>query len=136
MESAVRCPAVAQIALRGAGTSDGDEEKDVRERALPFARLLADVVESTRDLAGADPRLLVSVIVGPILYYVAALPTYLGPQADDLLAPERVAALRQAARQLGTERIAIECHGETGKACVGRDGSRTGGARNPTRIAP
>jgi len=100
IDSIARQPAIAQIALRNAGTTDVDEAKEVRDRALPFAQLIMDVVVSGAESAvEIDYRLLVSMIVGPILYYFAALPTLLGPQADDTLALERIRALHDAVTQ-------------------------------------
>lgn len=99
IDSIVGRPALAQIALQAAATTDPEQEKDARTRALPFAELIAGLIEPEVDAAGAalgvDYRLLASTIVGTVLYYVSAIPTFLGPQTDDHLAPERIEALKR-----------------------------------------
>jgi AcrR family transcriptional regulator len=92
----VEHPEAAQIALRVAATADPEQEKDARDRSEPFERLiLSAYAEIFPSGDSTDALLHTSAIVGTVLYYVAGLPTFAGPPAEDPLSPERVARLRE-----------------------------------------
>jgi len=92
----VEHPEAARLALRAAATPDPQEEKDARTRSEPFKRLVLSACEAmVPDLDSTDIALLVSGIVGTVLYYVAGLPTFAGPPDEDPLSPKRIAKLKR-----------------------------------------
>ncbi len=97
----VEHPEAAQIALRVAATADPEEEKRAREHSEPYERLILSTFKAAiPDADPADAQLLTSAIAGTVLYYVAGLPTFVGPASRDPLAPERVAQLKELMRDI------------------------------------
>jgi hypothetical protein len=95
-------PALARIAWREASTDDPALREELRVRAAPFFRLLSRVLaEGERSGAfqpiRSDPFHFVSVLAGTLLFYVAALPTFVAELPSDHLAPERLERLERDA---------------------------------------
>ena len=107
-----RRPAAARIALLEAATPDPELRAEIQERAAPFLELFATVLEEgvragEIDPIGSNPFHFLSAVGGAIIFYVAALPTFVRDLPDDHLAPEHVDALKRdvlaiAQRLLGT----------------------------------
>lgn len=105
-------PAAARIALLEAATPDPELRREIQSRAAPFLELFAMVLEEgvrakEIDPIGSNPFHFLSAIGGAIIFYVAALPTFVADLPDDHLAPEHVQALKRdvlaiARRLLGT----------------------------------
>ncbi len=105
----VAYPEAAQIALRSAATADPEEEKDARERSEPFKNLVLSAFASVvPDADPAEALLQTSAVVGTILYYVAGLPTFVGPSGHDPLSPERVARLKELVSAIVAQTATIE----------------------------
>jgi AcrR family transcriptional regulator len=93
-------PALARIAWREATTDDPALREELRTRARPFLRMLSRVL-SEGERSGAirpirsDPFHFVSAIAGTLLFYVAALPTFVPDLPYDPLAPEQMERLER-----------------------------------------
>jgi AcrR family transcriptional regulator len=93
-------PAAAYVTLREAATTDPQRREEVRAQAAPFLELLGMVFEEG-ERAGAirpirsDPFHFVSAVAGAIVFYVAALPTFVAELPSEHLAPERVETLKR-----------------------------------------
>jgi TetR/AcrR family transcriptional regulator len=97
-----RRPAAARITLREASADDPSVRAEVRARAAPFLALLTRVFEEG-ERSGAlrpirsDPFHFVSALAGTILFYVAALPSFVPSLPYDHLAPGPLAELERDA---------------------------------------
>jgi AcrR family transcriptional regulator len=93
-------PAAAQIALREAASSDPEIRAEVRARSAPVLELVTTILEEGQR-AGVlrpvrpDALHFVSAIAGTLLFYVAALPTFVAELPYDHLSGEQMAGLKR-----------------------------------------
>jgi len=92
-----RHPTAARLALRESIGSDPQVREEIQAQARPFLSLLEMIFEEG-ERSGAfrplrsDPLHLVSAVAGATLFYVAALPTFVGELPYDLLSREQLEA--------------------------------------------
>lgn len=100
VEYVARRPAAAQIALREAATTDPEIRAEVRSRAAPLLELVTAILEEGQR-AGVlrpvrpDALHFVSAVAGTLLFYVAALPTFVADLPYDHLSREQMAGLER-----------------------------------------
>lgn len=107
-------PASARIALLEAGTSDPELRAVIQDQAKPLLDVFTTVLEEgvrTGEIQpiSSDPFRFLSAISGAVVFYVAALPTFVTDVRGDHLAPARTAALKRDALAI-TRRLL--CQGE------------------------
>lgn len=100
VDYAARHPEAAHITLREAATTDPELRADIRAQSAPFLALLAQVfAEGERKGVlrpiRTDPFHFVSALAGTLVFYVAALPTFVPDLPYDHLAPEQVEVLKR-----------------------------------------
>jgi AcrR family transcriptional regulator len=105
-------PALARIAWREASTDDPALREELRVRAAPLFRLLSRVLaEGERSGAlqpiRSDPFHFVSALAGTVLFYIAALPTFVSELPSDHLAPERLERLERDALSITRRLLGI-----------------------------
>lgn len=92
-----RHPIAARLALRESVSSDATIREEIRVQSKPFLILL-DMIFEEGERSGvfrplrADPLHFVSTVAGSTLFYVAALPTFVGELPYDLLCQEQLEA--------------------------------------------
>jgi AcrR family transcriptional regulator len=90
-------PTAARLALRESLNSDSNIREEIQVQARPFLSLL-DMIFEEGQRSGvfrplcADPLHFVSTVAGSTLFYVAALPTFVGDLPYDLLCEEQLEA--------------------------------------------
>lgn len=90
-------PAVARLALRESMSSDSKIREEIQAQSQPFLSLL-DMIFEEGERSGifrplrSDPLHFVSTVAGSTLFYVAALPTFVGELPYDLLCEEQLEA--------------------------------------------
>ena len=88
-------PVVARLALRESMSSDSKIREEIRAQSQPFLSLL-DMIFEEGERSGifrplrSDPLHFVSTVAGSTLFYVAALPTFVGELPYDLLCEEQL----------------------------------------------
>ena len=92
-----RHPTAARLALRESINPDPTIREEIQAQARPFLSLLEMIFEEGersgvfRPLR-SDPLHFVSTVAGSTLFYVAALPTFVGELPYDLLSEEQLEA--------------------------------------------
>jgi AcrR family transcriptional regulator len=92
-----RHPTAARLSLREAVSPDPGIREELQNQSRPFLTLL-DMIFEEGERSGAfrpmcsDPLHFLSTIVGSTLFYVAALPTFVGDLPYDLLSEEQLEA--------------------------------------------
>lgn len=90
-------PTAARLSLREAVNPDPKIREEIQNQSRPFLTLL-DMIFAEGERSGAfrplrsDPLHFLSTIVGSTLFYVAALPTFVGDLPYDLLSKEQLEA--------------------------------------------
>lgn len=97
-----RRPAAARITLREASGDDPTVRAEVHARAAPFLILLQHIFEEGERTGAlrpirSDPFHFVSALAGTVLFYVAALPTFVPSLPYDHLAPAQLVQLERDA---------------------------------------
>ncbi len=93
-------PAAAQIALREAASTDPEIRAEVRARSVPVLELVTTILEEGQR-AGVlrpvrpDALHFVSALTGTLLFYVAALPTFVAELPYDHLSVDQMAGLKR-----------------------------------------
>lgn len=93
-------PTAAQVALREAATPDPEIRAEVRARSAPVLELVTTILEEG-ERAGVlrpvrpDALHFVSAVAGTLLFYVAALPTFVGDLPYDHLSGQQMAGLKR-----------------------------------------
>jgi AcrR family transcriptional regulator len=90
-------PTAARLSLREAVNPDPTIREEIQNQSRPFLTLL-DMIFAEGERSGAfrplrsDPLHFLSTIAGSTLFYVAALPTFVGDLPYDLLSEEQLEA--------------------------------------------
>jgi AcrR family transcriptional regulator len=116
-------PAAARLALRESLSSDPKIREEIQAQARPFLSLLEMIFEEG-ELSGAfrplcaDPLHFVSTVAGSTLFYVAALPTFVGELPYDLLCEAQLEAHKRDVLDITRRLLGIRGP----RAVVGNDG--------------
>ncbi len=92
-----RRPAAARIAMRESVHSDPAIVQAMRVQAAPYLSLLTMIFDEG-ERSGvlqpirSDPLHFISIVAGSTLFYISALPTFVGDLPYDPLSPEQLAA--------------------------------------------
>jgi len=90
-------PTAARLSLREAVNPDPEIREEIQNQSRPFLTLL-DMIFAEGERSGAfrplrsDPLHFLSAVVGSTLFYVAALPTFVGDLPYELLSTEQLEA--------------------------------------------
>jgi len=105
-------PTAARLALREASTDDPEQQAELRAYAAPFLELLTHIFEEG-ERSGviqpirSDPFHFVSALAGTVVFYVAALPTFVSDLPYDHLAPDQLKALERDALNITRRLLGI-----------------------------
>ena len=107
-----RRPAIAHIVLRESCTDDPELRAELQARARPLFALFLDLYEEgerTGELRPirADPTHLVSAVAGTVVFYIAALPTFLPNLPESHLGPSEMQALERDVLQIARRLLGI-----------------------------
>lgn len=123
-------PTAAFIALHEAATTDAELRNGIQQRTAPLLELLTTIFAEGQRTGVLDPIRtdafhFASVIVGATMFYVAALPTFIGDLPYDPLAPERLAAHKRDVLEIARRLLHMEAHSAAPPAPAGKSGSPT-----------
>jgi TetR/AcrR family transcriptional regulator len=105
-------PEVAHLTLREASATSPNARKEIQSRVAPFLQLLTQVLNEGETTSAIQPQRadafhLASIVAGALIFYVAALPTFVATLPYDHLAPDQVQALKDEIADLTLRLLGI-----------------------------